>query len=137
MNNIRFLSGDEKAKKKRISYTQKTLRYLREQGLIIDKAECWNPYGGKFGIRKDLFAFIDLVALCPMEGIIGVQSTSGLQHSKHRRDILENELALEWLKCKGKIWIISWSKKLLHRGGKARRWIPRKEEITLENFRNN
>ena len=117
---------------KRLNYTQKTLRYLREQGLIVDKAERFNPYAGKFGIRQDLFGFIDLIALDPQEGIIGIQSTSGNQHSKHRKAIIENENVEEWLKCGGKIWLISWSKKKIKRDGKALRWFPRVEKITLE-----
>lgn len=117
-----------------------TLRWIREQGLICDKAEYWNAYAGKFGQRKDLFGFIDIVALSPDKGIIGIQSTSAGCHSGHRAKIQNSECtenAIEWLKCgkgKTKIWLISWGKKLVKRGGKARRWTPRLEEITLEDL---
>lgn len=116
---------------KKLNYTQMTLRYLREQGLMVDKCECFNPYAGKFGKRKDLFGIFDLIALAPDE-IIGVQSTSGNCHSQHRKKILEEEIenAIAWQKAGGKIWLLSWSKKLLKRGGKARRWIPRLDELT-------
>ena len=123
-----------------MSYTARTMRWLREQGIIYDNAEKFNPHVGPFGIRQDLFGFIDIVALDPEHGIIAIQSTSGGCHSGHRKKILEDRTirAMEWLECgKGrtKIWLISWTKKLLKRGGKARRWMPRIEEITLENFK--
>jgi len=113
-----------------LSYTQRTLRFLREQGLLVDKVELWNPYAGKFGCRKDLFGLFDLLCVGP-EGIIGVQSTSGGQHSQHRRAMLENENLPEWLKAGGKAWLISWRKKFLKRGGKARRWVPRIETFRI------
>ena len=119
---------------KGLSYTQRTLRYLREHGLIAAIAERFNPYAGRFGKRIDLFGFIDLIVLDPKEGIVAVQSTSGNCHAAHRRKIIEEKTyeVVEWLKCGGKIWLMSWSKKLLQRGGKARRWVPRIEKIDLE-----
>ena len=115
---------------KGLSYTQRTLRYLREKGLLVDRVELWNPYAGKFGQRKDLFGLFDLLCLGTGK-IIGVQTTSGNQHSKHHRTMLENAHLEEWLKCGGEAWLISWKKKLLHRGGKAMRWMPRVEEFRL------
>lgn len=123
---------------KGLSYTQRTLRYLRENGVIAEVVERWNPYAGKFGQRKDLFNFIDIVALYPGKKIVGVQSTSGACHSGHRKKIIEEEEctdnAIAWLKSGGHIQLISWKKKKLVRGGKAMRWTPRIEEITLVNF---
>lgn len=60
---------------------------------------------------------------------MGIQSTSGNLHSKHRKRIQEDcvQEATEWQKAGGKIWLISWSKKQLKRGGKAKRWMPRKD----------
>ena len=48
---------------KGISNTSRTLEYLRSQGWIADNVEQWNPYAGKFGQRKDMFGFGDVVAL--------------------------------------------------------------------------
>lgn len=119
---------------KRLNYTQMTLRYLRGQGIISGIVERFNPYVGRFGIRQDLFGFIDLISLDSEEGIIAIQSTSGNCHSVHRKKITEERTqeVIEWLKCGGKIWLMSWSKKKLKRGGKARRWMPRIEKITME-----
>jgi hypothetical protein len=116
---------------KGLSNTQRTLRYLREQGVICEIVERWLSYGGKFGVRKDLFSFIDILCLWPGEGIVGVQSCAGSTHLKHKRKIYEEcrELFEEWLKYNGKVKLISWSKKKLKRGGKALRWMPRIEEL--------
>lgn len=118
---------------KGLSYTQRTLRYLREQGVICEIVERFNPYAGKFGTRHDLFGFIDIICLWPVLGFVGVQSTSGACHSQHRRKITEdcaNEL-MEWIKYGGKVKLISWKKRKLRREGKAMRWMPRVEDITI------
>lgn len=121
------------AVKKRLNYTQKTLRECRMRGRICDKTERWNAYAGPFGKREDLFGFIDLIALDP-EGIIAIQSTGPSGHNDHKKKILHNEWALEWLRCGGKIELWSWRKLLVKCGGKERRWYPRIEPITIEMF---
>lgn len=122
--------------KKGLSYTQRTLRECRERGYICDKAEKFNAFAGPFGIRQDLFGFIDIIYLDPQKGIVAIQSTGPSGHNQHRKKILENEFALEWLKCDGKIELWSWHKLLKKRGGKLRVWSPRIEEITLKNYGN-
>lgn len=121
--------------KKGLSYTQLTLRDCRERGYICDKAEKFNAYAGPFGRREDLFGFIDIIYLDPLKGIVAIQSTGPSGHSSHRKAILENPNALEWLKVGGKIELWSWRKILKKRGGKLRIWSPRIEDITLETFR--
>jgi len=119
---------------KKLSYTQRTLRECRARGYICDKAEKFNAYAGPFGRREDLFGFIDIIILDPQKGIVAIQSTGPSGHAQHRKAILENEFALEWLKCGGKIEIWSWRKLLKHKGGKLRLWIPRIEPITANMF---
>lgn len=119
---------------KGLSPTQRTLRELRQRGTIAGIVERFNQYAGPFGVRQDLFGFIDLVALSPDRGIIGVQCCARNGHKAHRIKILENEVAPEWLKTGGKIEIWSWGKQKLVRGGKAERWTPKIEEMILENF---
>lgn len=100
---------------------------------MVDSSESQNPFSGK---RKDLFGFIDLVALDPDRGTIGIQVTSGSNHAARRKKILTDcrEAALMWLRCNNLIEIWSWSKRKVKRGGKAVRWTPRVEQITLESF---
>jgi hypothetical protein len=120
--------------KKGLSYTSRTLRECRERGYICDKAEKFNQYAGPFGRREDLFGFIDIIYLDPQKGIVAIQSTGPHGHSEHRRKILENSYALEWLKCGGVIELWSWRKLLKQRGGRLRLWTPRIEEIKKKNF---
>ena len=119
--------------KRSLSYTQRTLRELRKRGVISDICEKFNPYAGPFGKRIDLFGFIDLISLYPTK-IVAIQSTGPSGHSQHRRKILENEFALEWLKSGGEIELWSWRKLLKKRGGKLKLWQPRVEIITEEMF---
>jgi len=121
---------------KGISPTQRTLRNLRQQGAICGIVERFNQYAGPFGIRQDLFGFIDIISLLPDRGIVGIQCCARSGHAAHRTKILENEIAPEWIKAGGKIEIWSWAKQKRERGGKAMFWKPKVEEITDANFHN-
>lgn len=114
-----------------LSPTQRTLRELRNQGRICGIVERFNQHAGPFGIRQDLFGFIDIIALDPERGIIGVQSC-GQAFSEHYRKITEERYqeCFEWLRCGGKVELWGWRKVKLKRGGKAMRWSPRVVEIT-------
>ena len=119
---------------KGISNTSRTLEYIRSQGWMADKVEQFNPYAGKFGQRKDMFGFADIVAMG--EGkIIAIQSC-GQAYSEHDRKITQEtgEAALKWLECGGRILLIAWRKVKLKRGGKAERWQPRIKEYGLKDF---
>jgi len=116
-----------------LSPTQRTIRALRNQGTICDIAEKFNAFVGPHGVRQDLFGFIDAVALAP-DCIKAIQCCAGSGHAEHKRKILANENAPEWLKSGGKIEIWSWSKRKARRGGKLELWMPRIEEITHEMF---
>jgi hypothetical protein len=122
--------------KKGISNTSRTLEYLRSQGWEADKVEQFNPYAGKFGTRKDMFGFGDIVAMG--EGrIIAIQSC-GQAYSEHDKKILADEVvapkALKWLQCGGRLILIAWRKVKLQRGGKAMRWQPRIKEYSVSDF---
>jgi len=119
-----------------ISNTSRTLNYLREQGWIADKVEQFNQYAGKFGQRKDMFGFGDIVALGE-NSIIAVQSC-GQAFSEHNKKITEDEKvapnALKWIQCGGRLILIGWRKVKLKRGGKAMRWKPRIKEYAESDF---
>ena len=123
---------EKRKKRSAISNTSRTLKYLRTQGWVCGMVERFNPYAGPYGIRQDLFGFIDIIALAE-KSVIGVQSC-GQNFSEHKKKILENEYAPVWLESSGRILLIGWRKIKLHRGGKALRWAPRIEEITLKDF---
>lgn len=115
-----------------LSPTQRTLKAMREQGRICGIVEKFNQYAGKFGIRQDLFGFIDIVAIDPQDGIVAIQSC-GSSFSAHVEKLLEerNENVFEWLKhASVELW--GWRKVKLKRGGLAMRWKPRVADISID-----
>lgn len=120
------------------SPTQRTIRELRNQGrkcAIVERRIPAGP-GIPFGITKDLFGIIDIIALDPERGVVGVQSC-GQDFSAHERKLFEEraEECIEWLRTPGtalELW--GWRKVKLKRGGKAMRWQPRIRVYTLADF---
>jgi predicted TIM-barrel fold metal-dependent hydrolase len=111
--------------------TQRTLKACREQGRITGVVERFNAFVGEFGIRQDLFGFIDIICIDPVDGIIAVQSC-GQDFSGHIHKLTEerNEAVFEWLKhAKVELW--GWRKIKLNRGGKAERWSPRIADFSI------
>lgn len=88
--------------------TKKTRELAEQRGWLIDSAESFNPYSGR---KKDLFGFIDLVAL-DGKTIIAIQATSGSNTSARVKKILEDTTkeAEAWIKSGGRILVISWRK---------------------------
>jgi len=116
-----------------LSPTQRTLRALRDQGLVCAIVEKFNPYAGPHGLRQDLFGCIDVLALDPHRGVIGVQSC-GQDFSGHKQKLVEERAqeVTDWLATPGtalELW--GWRKVKLQRGGKAMRWKPRLARLTL------
>ena len=134
------------------SPTQRTMRYLRGNGSICAVVEKWNQHVGPerekqdrhgmiyrapVGIRQDLFGIVDILVLDPARGFIGVQACSGSTFSAHlNKLIVDNAQAcIDWLQTPGgKLEIWAWRKVKLKRGGKAERWQPRVQEITLKDL---
>ena len=73
-----------------ISPTQRTLKANKNLGRKCGIVERWQQYGGKFGVRQDLFGFIDIIAIDEFEGIVGIQST-GQDFSGHIKKIMNLE----------------------------------------------
>jgi len=119
-----------------ISPTSRTLEYIRQQGWVADIVEQWNPYAGKFGQRKDMFGFGDIVAMGE-KSIIAIQSC-GNSFSEHNKKITKDEKvapnALLWIENGGRLLLIAWRKVKLKRGGKAMRWQPRIKEYKIKDF---
>ena len=127
--------------------TQRTLRALRELGLECAIVEKWNNYGGAGltvdgkhipGKRTDLFNIIDVLALDPQRGVIGVQSC-GSSFSEHLKKLTieKAQESSNWLKTPGtvlELW--GWRKVKVKKGGKALRWLPRIRIITLSDIEN-
>lgn len=101
--------------------------------------ERWNQHVGPHGIRQDLFGIIDVLALDPERGVVGIQSC-GEDFAAHLRKILEGRAqeTHDWLSTPGtslELW--GWRKVKLRRGGVAVRWQPRVREVTLADLQPN
>lgn len=107
------------------SPTSRTLAFLRAAGYTCAITEKWNSHAK---LRQDLFGFIDVVGMHPdSQGLLGVQATSGSNHSARRKKILDLPVAKLWLETGNRIWVLSWSRV----GGK---WTPRIENLCLGDF---
>lgn len=119
------------------SPTQRTIRALKDQGRMCGIVERFNQHAGPFGIRQDLFGFIDIISLDPERGVVAIQAC-GSDYAAHYRKITEERAdnVIEWLKTPGaKLELWAWRKVKLKRGSKAVRWKPRVYEFTLEDFK--
>ncbi len=119
-----------------LSPTQRTIRSLKEQGFECQIVEKWNSFAATHGKRIDLFGIIDIIALDPVNGVLGIQSC-GQAFSEHYKKLTiekANE-SLNWLRTPGtKLQLWGWRKVKLHRGGKAERWAARIREITVKDI---
>ena len=107
------------------SPTQRTLNLLRDYGLRADVCEKWIPQARK---RKDLFGILDLVAIGTLDRqpvTLGVQATSGSNHSARISKLIEAESSAEWIAAGNRLQVISWTKK-------GNRWQPRITELVLD-----
>ena len=123
------------------SNTERTLKLLKSRGMkagIVERyiAQVWVKNGQR-GIRKDLFGIIDIIALDPSRGVIGVQS-AGQDFSGHDRKILteKRQDAIDWLSTPGtSLELIAWRKIKKERGKSTEIWAPRIKIYTLADFK--
>lgn len=113
----------------------RTLEALRNEGYMAGMVERFQSHAGPFGVRQDLFGLFDIIAVHPSEGIIGVQCFA-TEWTAHYKIFLEErrDEAVNWLKAGGKIELWGWRRLKVKRGGKAVRWTPRIEILTLDNY---
>ena len=115
--------------------TTRTLDELRKLGVTVAKAEYWQAarYHPGGGVRKDLFGFIDIVALHD-HGIVGIQATSGSNITSRVKKIINEcrEPAMQWIASGGKIEVWGWTKRKKKVDG--RNWVPDIRSIRLEDF---
>jgi len=112
--------------------TQKSLELLREQGYTVYITEHWNAYAR---VRKDLYSFIDIVGLHPIEtGVLGVQTTTSTNMSARVKKAEGLPAYWLWLSCGNDVEFHGWSKLLKKRGGKLRVWKPRVIRVSFKEF---
>ena len=89
-----------------MSPTQRSLKYLRDQGYRCWIVERWCPYSRK---RIDLWNCIDILAVGNGE-TIGVQTTSRGNVSARVKKIAENEYYPELVRSGWKVHVHGWGK---------------------------
>ena len=116
--------------------TQRTIRELKDLGRRCAIVEKFNAHIGPHGIRQDMFGIIDIIALDPERGVVGIQSC-GSDFAGHMRKmtIERNQECRDWLNTPGtslELW--GWRKVKVKRGGKAVRWEPRIHVFKIEDL---
>lgn len=103
--------------------TQRTLKNLRDRGYLVDIGESYNAFSRK---TKDLFGFIDVIALHPQEtGVLGVQTTTGANLSARikKAENLKSGAYWKWLGAKNDVEFHGWAKRGAR--GKRKLWTVR------------
>ena len=100
-------AAPKKRRKASKSPTQRSLAFIRANGHTCQVVERWNQFAR---VRQDLLGFIDIIAVGPLIGIVGVQATaSGV--SARLEKIYAEPRAREWLASGGRIEIHGWTLK--------------------------
>ena len=106
------------------SPTSRTLQECRKRGWTSAVVEKWIPQTKR---RLDLFGCIDIVALDGQPGVLGIQATSGGNHSSRVSKALEEPRLQEWLRAGNRFAVWSWSKK--GPAGTRKKWTLREQEL--------
>ena len=114
-----------------MSPTARTLKLLRDQGYFAQVVEHWNPHVHR---RVDLFGVIDVVAVSgDVQGVLGVQTTSG-DHVSHRLAKMRQNAAVEaWLQAGNRLVVHGWKK--YKKPVDRKYWQCREEVVTLDHVR--
>lgn len=105
------------------SPTSRSLAKLREEGYQAEVVERWISFAGKRGIRKDLFGFIDILAVGHGE-TVAVQTTSASNMAARIRKIAESDQVPECRKANWRILVHGWRK------DSKGKWICRVEDVS-------
>lgn len=89
------------------SPTQRTLKYLRDQGFMAEVVEKQIPHTF---IKRDLFNWIDIVAIHPTLGLYGIQVTSGSNLAARMHKAVGNKALAVWLQTGSKLVAHGWRK---------------------------
>ena len=104
--------------------TQRTLAELRKRGYLAEVVEKWNPYGRDgFGSRKDLFGFIEVLALRDDE-TLAVQTTSASNVSARVKKIADADALSAVRKAGWYVVVHGWRKNA------KGRWVLREVDVS-------
>ena len=92
----------------KLSPTQLTLKRLKENGYTtVAITEHWNPFAR---VRKDLFGFIDILAINNKGDVLAVQTTSYTNINARCKKIAENDNVGDVRKANWTIEVHGWRK---------------------------
>lgn len=126
------------------SPTARSLEALKAKGWPAQVVERWLPgrrakKGGEpgeteatpYGVRKDLFGCIDIVALDGQPGSLGVQACAGGDVATRAKKAAAEPLALPWLQAGNRLQVWGWREVWVDTSPKtrAKRWKVRIVEL--------
>lgn len=100
--------------------TQRSLRYMRDQGYVAEVVEHWVPFAK---VRRDLFGILDIVCLGANE-TVGVQTTSASNVSARVKKITESAHLGALRRAGWKLVIHGWRKNA------AGKWVLREVDVS-------
>lgn len=107
----------------KVTPTQRTLKWLREQEYSCQVVEKWNPYVNH---RIDLFGCIDIVAIKYGEaGVMGVQTTSSSNMASHYKKSIAIPELKTWLETGNRFLIQTWRK------NSKGKWVSKERDVIL------
>lgn len=89
-----------------MSPTEKTLKWMRENGYFATVVERWNSFAG---LRQDLFGIVDVVGLRKGE-TLAVQATSKSNVSARVRKITDHKSTPKLREAGWRILVMGWEK---------------------------
>ena len=102
-----------------MSPTQLSLKHLRESGwTTLAIVEYWNPFAR---VRKDLFGFIDILAINDEGEVLAVQTTSYTNINARCKKIAENDNVGSVRKANWEYKCMAGERKIIN--GKLKSWM--------------
>lgn len=119
--------------------TARTLEALRKLDYPAQVVEKWLPVkrGGRmepYGVRKDLFGCVDIVALDGQMGVLGIQACAGASIAARVTKAMAEPLLTAWLAAGNRFQVWGWREVwVTGKSGstKRRQWMPRVVNIFL------
>jgi hypothetical protein len=112
-----------------VTPTARSLAALRELGYVAEVVERFNSFTKR---RLDLIGCVDILAIHPERGFLGVQACTGASHAARADKMRAEPRAAVWIAAGGSLEVWSWSKR--GKAGKRKVWELRTEVIKGEDI---
>jgi len=112
-------------RRKPTSHIPRTLKLYADRGWTAQVVERRIPFNH---VTIDLWGCLDVIAMHPTHGIVGIQVSAATDHARRRDKMLAEPRMATWLAAGGQAVLCSWA---LRKVGKGGRWEPREQAILL------